>query len=62
MASRHPQNLSETQIKRSIELETIPGRQYKPRRRGEMSQSELIEILHSYKDQYMTQKDIAKKY
>ena len=27
-----------------------------------MNQSELIEILHSYKNQYMTQKDIAKKY
>ena len=44
------------------ERETIPGRQYRPRRRKDLTLDEQREIINSYNSKYLPQKEIARQF
>ena len=48
VASRNPEGLSESEIKKWYQQETIPGPNYKPRRRRELSLKEQEQIVNEF--------------
>ena len=62
MASCNLDGLSEQQIKQKYQQETVPSRQYKPRRRRTLSLSEQEDIVKEYFEGYVQQKEIARRH
>ena len=48
VASRDPLGQSETYIRSQTLMDTVPSRQYRPRRRKSLSVAEQLEIVDSY--------------
>ena len=48
VASRDPLGQSETYLRNQALLESVPSRQYRPRRRKSLSVAEQLEIVDSY--------------
>ena len=62
VASRSIDGYSELDLKRQSQEEIVPNRQYRPRRRRELTLSEQQDIISSYILDYIPQKEIALKY
>jgi len=62
VASRNPDGKSEKDLKKLWQQETVPCRQYKPRRRKTLSLSELEEITDAYIRKHLPQKEVARRY
>ena len=60
VASRNPEGLSESEIKKWYQQETIPGPNYKPRRRRELSLKEQEQIVDEFLKKFWPQKEIAR--
>ena len=54
VASRNPDGRSEAEIKRQSLEETVPTGKYRPRRRNELSATELEDILAAYRQSHLT--------
>ena len=50
------------EIKQQAMLETVPCRKYRARRRHELSAEDEENIVRAYTQDYMTQKDVARKF
>lgn len=62
VASRDPLGQSETYIRNQTLMDTVPSRQYRPRRRKGLSVAEQLEIVDSYVKHYIPQKEIALRF
>ena len=62
VASRHPEGKSEAIIKMQTRVESFPGRQYKPRRRKELSLKEWQDIADAYIVQHIPRKDVVRQF
>ena len=54
VASRDPLGQSETALRNQTLLETVPGRQYRPRRRKHLTAAEKKKIVDTYMIQYLS--------
>jgi transposase-like protein len=62
VAARDPEGLAEKEKRKRAELESVPARQYKARHRSSLSAAEQQEIVEAYADQYVPQKEVARRF